>query len=154
MTWLTDARAEWDRGHIRVAAAILTDRIPNRRKPIWAADILDIVGDYFDLPAPGTELRQVARVPARWSEGAILFERARKKTLAFEKDADRSNLAVATMLAIENAAKVIALASGRYSYDPDSAEWLVACALDVAELVGNVGLKDRVWELTTAAASP
>jgi hypothetical protein len=106
-------RALWEAGETDRAARAIYDALPDRLRPGWAADILELVCSRLPaVPEPVRAVVAIGRDPRRFRAAHAAFSAVRILTLAEDRSGAGGAEYAAVLGLAEDAAKVIYNASG------------------------------------------
>ena len=121
------ARAAWAAGQHLRAGELIYDCIPVRRRPLWAARVLEIFCAHVSPPRAVCNVLEIAATSKRWREAHDAFTAVRRLTLQQEKLGDEKDpLAYGLLHLAENVAKVAYNASDPAAPFDDDAGWWIA----------------------------
>ena len=100
------ARELWTAGQATQAGGLLYRQIPIARRPIWAAQILDLCRSITRSPREVDAVYNMAVNPSKWSRGHDAFDAVRLLTLRYEKAKTKDELYGGLLYLAENVAKV------------------------------------------------
>jgi len=131
------------------AYTAMANKLPRKSRARFAAVALECCLDRLPGQAQLFDIVRIGKNPERWDQAHLAFDRLRRDvTLKYEAHSPRSDDPCYALLFVgENAARVIYNATAPADpFDDDSVEWFFRVLADLAKVLNDQDLADRIWQ--------
>jgi hypothetical protein len=145
---MDEAYRQWASGDPLKAGRQIYESLPNDRRPLWAASILNLCRSLIPRVPEIDAIHELASNPSRWKKAHASFWPVRDLTLKAEGSTSTDPIYVGVLHVAENTAKVTYNASGEpMPFDEDAGWWLVSNLRYVVDKVDDPEFEKKAWSI-------
>jgi hypothetical protein len=149
---MDDAYRRWSSGDTLKAGRLIYEQLPNDRRPLWAASILNLCRSLIQRVSEIDAVHEIASNPSRWKEAHAAFWPIRDLTLKAERSNSTDPVYEGVLHVTENTAKVTYNASGEpIPFDEDAGWWLVSNLRYLIDKVNDAEFEKKAWSIVSSS---